>query len=275
MNEARDNFSYVLGHSDRELARLSAQARVVDPITRQFLLEAGICFGMRVLDVGSGAGDAAFLLADLVGDIGEVVGIEREPNALAVARARAETESRRNIVFLETDPARMAVEQRFDAVVGRYVLQFQPDPAAILRELASHLRPGGIALFHELDWEGVRSFPPSPTYDRCCRWIVDTLRMLGAETRMGIKLRSTFVAAGLPAPAMRLGAVIGGGANCADCLQLVTDLVETLVPDMERLRVATAAEIGLESLCQRINSEVISSDSVIVGRSEIGAWARV
>ena len=136
----------------------------------------------------------------------------------------------------------------------------------MLRGLTSHLHPGGIVAFHELDWDGVRSFPPSPTYDQCCRWIVETLRMLGAETRMGIKLHSTFVAAGLPAPSMRLGAVIGGGVNSADCLKLVTDLVETLLPDMGRLGVATAADIGVETLSERISREVISSDSVIVGR---------
>jgi 2-polyprenyl-3-methyl-5-hydroxy-6-metoxy-1,4-benzoquinol methylase len=40
----------------------------------------------------------------------------------------------------------------FDAVVGRYVLQFQPAPVGLLRQLASHLNPGGIVAFHELDW---------------------------------------------------------------------------------------------------------------------------
>jgi ubiquinone/menaquinone biosynthesis C-methylase UbiE len=57
------NSSYVLGHSDPELARLKMQARLLEPITRQFLREAGITAGMRVLDVGSGAGDVAVLAA--------------------------------------------------------------------------------------------------------------------------------------------------------------------------------------------------------------------
>ncbi len=267
--------TYALGHSDRELDRLSAQARLVDPITRQFFGEAGITNGMRVLDVGTGAGDVAFLLAELVGDAGEVVGVDRAADALAVARARANAEPRRHVSFLEGDPTTMAFARPFDAVVGRYVLQFQPDPAAILRGLASHLNPGGIVAFHELDWDGVRSFPPAPTFDRCCGWIIETLRMLGAETRMGVKLHSTFVAAGLPAPSMRLSAIVGGGVNGTDRLALVTDLVETLLPAMRRLGVVTAADIGVETLSERISREVLSSDSVIVGRSEIVAWTRV
>ena len=59
------NRAYVLGHSDQEIARLKVQARLLEPITRQFLREAGIAAGMRVLDIGSGAGDVAFLAAEL------------------------------------------------------------------------------------------------------------------------------------------------------------------------------------------------------------------
>ena len=272
MTGTGDTHRYAIGHSARELDRLSAQARLLDPITRRFFQEAGIARGMRILDVGSGAGDVAFLLAELVGDTGEVVGIDRAPDALAVARARVG--SRGNVSFREGDPTRMTFERAFDAVAGRYVLQFQPDPVAMLRALVCHLHPGGIVAFHELDWDGVRSFPPSPTYDRCCRWLVETLGMLGAETHMGIKLHSTFVAAGLPAPSMRLGAIVGGGVSAVDHLELVTDLVETLLPAIERLGVTTAAEIGLETLTQRMSREVISSESVIVGCAEIGAWTR-
>jgi predicted methyltransferase len=71
-DDAGPTGGYVLGHSDREFERLNAQARLVDPITRPFFREAGIVPGMRVLDVGSGAGDVAFLVADLVGETGEV-----------------------------------------------------------------------------------------------------------------------------------------------------------------------------------------------------------
>src|SRR6202790_5278664 len=248
--------AYALGHSDRELDRLSAQARLIDPITRRFFLGAGIIPGMRVLDVGCGAGDVAFLVADLVGDSGEVVGGDRAPNALAAAKARADGQSRRNVSFREGDPAQMAFERPFDAVVGRYVLQFQPDPAAMLRKLALQVTVGGLIVFHEIDWDGARSFPPSPTYDQCCRWIVETLRLLGAETRMGIKLHATFLAAGLRAPAMRLEAVVGGPQNNSDRLHLIVDLVETLVPEMERLGVASAAEIGLATLAERMDNEV-------------------
>lgn len=267
--------SYVLGHSERELERLGTQARLVDPMTRHFFQAAGIVPGMRVLDVGSGAGHVALLAAEMVGERGEVVGVDRAPEALAAARARVESRSVRNVKFLEGDPAEMVFDRPFDAVIGRYVLMFQQDPSAMLRGLAAHVRPGGPIVFHEPDWDGAGSFPPAPIYDRCCRWIVETLRLLGNETRMGKRLHAAFVAAGLPAPSMGLEAFIGGGAKSIEGVTLIADLIETMLPAMERARVTTADEAGLETLAARMLHEAVANDSVIVGRYEIGAWCRV
>lgn len=273
-DEAGPAQGYVLGHSDRELNRLAVQARLVDPITRRFFQEAGLSVGMRVLDIGSGAGDVAFLAAQLIGDTGEIVGVDRAANALAVARERARTLSLRNVSFREGDPANMTFAEPFDAVIGRYVLMFQPDPATMLRKLVAHVRPGGIVVFHEPDWDNTRSFPSVPTYERCCRWIVETLRLSGADPRMGIKLYGLFVAAGLPPPLMRLESVIGGGANGSDQVHFKTDLACTLVSEIERLGVATALEVDVETLAERVFDELVRCDGVVVGRSEIGAWSR-
>ena len=68
--------SYVLGHADQELDRLTIQARILEPSTRQLLQEAGLRPGMRVLDIGCGSGDVSFLAASLVGPAGRVVGVD-------------------------------------------------------------------------------------------------------------------------------------------------------------------------------------------------------
>jgi hypothetical protein len=154
------------------------------------------------------------------------------------------------------------------------VLCFQPDPAALLRVIANLVRPGGSILFHEPDREQMRSFPPASTYDRACQWVGETYRRAGVDVRMGIKLYSTFLAAGLPAPTMRLHAVIGG-ANALDVIHLDADQAVVLATDMERLSVATAGELGIETLVERITQEMAANRSVIIGRAEIAAWTRV
>lgn len=266
---------YALGHSDRELERLRAQERLVGPATRQFFGEAGIDTGMRVLDVGSGAGDTAFLAADLVGETGEVIGTDKAAAAVVAATARAKARSLRNVSFREGDPGEMTFDRPFDAVVGRYVLLFQADSAALLRRLVGHLRLGGAIVFHEPDWGSVRSLPPAPTYDSCCQWITEAFRLAGTDTNMAGKLHTAFIGAGLPAPSMRMRTFISGPSGCTDWLQAVAELAGTLLPTMEQLGVATAAEVEVATLAERLRREVTASGSVIIGRSEIGAWSHI
>jgi SAM-dependent methyltransferase len=263
-----------LGHSEREIERLKAQARLVDPITRRFFRAAGIENDMRVLDVGSGAGDVAYLAAELVGTKGSVIGVDREPAAIDAARRRAAGGSPSNVAFQVGDPADLRFETPFDAIVGRFVLQFQADPSAFLRKLTKHLRPGGIVVFHEIDWGGLGSIPAVPAYDRACRWGQETLRLHGTEFRMGAKLHATFVAAGLSPPSMRLEALVGGGPSATAVLQLLAGVVETLIPEMERLGVATAADVGIETLVGRMQKEVEDSHSIVIGHNQMAAWSR-
>ena len=103
MTEPRTAAGYVLGHSEAELRRLAFQAALIEPITRQLLVDAGVANGMRIVDVGTGRGDVAFLAAELVGETGSVVGVDRAPAAIAVARERAARSSLANVSFVEGD----------------------------------------------------------------------------------------------------------------------------------------------------------------------------
>jgi ubiquinone/menaquinone biosynthesis C-methylase UbiE len=269
-----DANDYVLGHSAWELERLRRQAQLVNPITRQYLIEAGIAPGMHVLDVGSGAGDVTFLAAELVGPSGQVVGVDQSLDALDLARSRAKEQSLANVTFRQSRLSEVGFDQPFDAAIGRYVLCFQPDPAAVLRKIASWVRPGGIVLFHEPDRKQMRSYPPTPTYDKMAEWIDETFARTGMDVRMGIKLYSTFLSAGLAAPTMRLQAVIGGAKALGE-VHFEADCAITLAAAMERTGVATGDELGADSLIERITHELSANQGVIVGRADIGAWTRL
>jgi ubiquinone/menaquinone biosynthesis C-methylase UbiE len=118
-NNTTRSVEYELGHTEKELKRLATQARLIDPITRRFLQDAGIVAGMRVLDVGSGAGDVSFLTAELVGPVGEVIGTDRSLTAIAAAEGRAKERSLSNVSFRQGDPTELTFGGPFDAIVGR------------------------------------------------------------------------------------------------------------------------------------------------------------
>jgi hypothetical protein len=165
----------------------------------------------------------------------------------------------------------MVFDEAFDAIVGRYVLQFIQDPAAAIMRLSSNLRHGGIMFFHEIDWDGARSSPPVPTYDRVCSWIKEMIEGGGAQIRLGARLASIFQAAGLPGPTLRLESVVASGPAAIDAVHLVTDLVATQLPNLERLGIVDASEVALPSLAQRILAEV-GPNGTLFGRAEVAAW---
>jgi 2-polyprenyl-3-methyl-5-hydroxy-6-metoxy-1,4-benzoquinol methylase len=264
---------YALGHSDQELQRLSRQGQAFGPFTRQLFQEAGIRAGMRVLDVGCGSGDVAFLAGDLVGLSGQVVGVDSERRAVDWAIARAHSRGTSNVSFVEGDPAEMEFDQEFDAIVGRLVLMYYPDPVDTIRKLMRHVRPEGLIVFQELDMANARSLPVAPLFERSLTWIKQTLSATGARIQLGLELYPVFLAAGLPGPSMRVDALIGGGPQCP-MYEILAELTQSLLPVMEKLKIASAAEVGLSTLAQRMRDEVVALKGVVVSAGFIGAWSR-
>lgn len=121
--------TYALGRTQEETRRLRLQAQVLNPFTRRLFEQAGITAGMKVLDVGSGTGDVALLLANMIGPGGTVVGVESNPTILNTARARVDEAGLSNVAFLVGDIESMQFDASFDAIVGRFVLIHLPSPA--------------------------------------------------------------------------------------------------------------------------------------------------
>lgn len=96
---------YVLNRTSAETARLQVQAGVLAPHSAHLFRLAGITPGMRVLDLGSGAGDVSMLLADLVGPTGSVLGVDIDPAVVELSRDRAAAAGLNNVSFLDTDDA--------------------------------------------------------------------------------------------------------------------------------------------------------------------------
>ena len=264
---------YVFGYTEAELQRLIRQSAFYAEFTEEILRSAGIGQGMRVLDVGCGVGDVSFLAARLVGPSGVVVGVDASQEALALARRRASADHLRHVTFLEGNLANMDLSDSFDAVIGRFVLMFLPDPSAAVRKLTRHLRNGGIVAFQEMDISAARSMPDMPLYERCGEWIRTTFQRAHVDVQMGPKLYATFRRAGLPGPQMKLHARIEAGPE-SPAYEYLADIVSSLLPMMERFGVATAAAVGFETLATRLREEATGQDGVMILPSLVGAWTR-
>lgn len=264
---------YVLGHSAEELNRLIDQARLFGELTEDVFVRAGIGRGMRVLDVGCGAGDVSFLLARMVGPLGAVVGVDRSEDAVAMANARAQAIGLEQVSFSQGELEDISLDQPVDAAVGRFVLMYSPQPSVSLRRIAANVRAGGIVAFQEMNVAEAKSFPCVDLFEQSMRWIVETLDREKVKNLMGLGLYRTFVEAGLPPPQMIMGARVEGSSDSLG-YQIVAQVVKSLLPVMKKLGIANEKEVQIETLAQRLRDEVISRGAVIVLPPLVGAWTR-
>jgi ubiquinone/menaquinone biosynthesis C-methylase UbiE len=273
MTGSRSDADYVLGVSAAEQERLRAQGDAVGPMTLRLLTQAGIGPGMRVLDVGCGAGDVSLLAARLVGASGEVVGVDREPQMVEAACRRAHDLALANVRFVEGDFREVgAAEGVFDAAVGRLVLMYQADAADAVQRLTRAVRPGGFVLFQEYDSTlPPTSLVPMPLHVKVRSWIWRTLERSGADIHMGLKLFHALRAAGLTRIEMRAEAIVA----TPQTRYPTVPLVRVLLPKMVAYGIASEQEVDIETLEARLAAERDAADTVYVGGVVFGGWGFV
>jgi ubiquinone/menaquinone biosynthesis C-methylase UbiE len=265
--------AYPLGYSEAEAKRLAEQAAILEDLTEDLLRRAGLSPGMDVLDAGCGVGDVSLLAARLVGENGSVLGIDRDSSSVETARRRAELQGVKHAAFAQADLTAFEPDRTFDAVIGRLVLLYLPDPAMTLRRLAKFLRPGGIIAFQEYDMMQCAQEPQSPLFAQAAQWIIKGFGAAGAEVNMGAKLYKTYLRAGLPHPAMTSGAPVLGGPAASAGYDQLAGIVRSLLPVIERHGIARAADIEIDTLAERLRSDALANERVLFFPRLVGAWA--
>jgi ubiquinone/menaquinone biosynthesis C-methylase UbiE len=266
---------YVLGRSETESQRLIKQALFLRPSTERVFRKAGIAEGMHVLDLGCGAGDVSFLAAELVGPTGSVFGIDVDPGVLAVASERAHASGWTWVRFEERAIDSFTTTQPFDAVVGRFVLMYQADPVATLRRVSSLVRPGGLIVVQEPDFRvGITTSPTVDLWQQVQHWIAETFRRGGVHYDIGGRLYHVFRRAGLPGPAVLEHISAGGGAAMRQYCENSAEIVRSLLPRLEHFGIATAADVQVDTLADRLEHQTCAADSQITYVPIVGAWTR-
>jgi cyclopropane fatty-acyl-phospholipid synthase-like methyltransferase len=260
------------GGGEDELARLELQGRALAPATRMIFETAGIRPGMRVLDLGCGVGDVAFVAASLVGPDGHVVGVDRSPHALTRARVRAEQLGLAQVQFIQGDIHDPAPHGPFDAIVARLVLNYASDPAAVLRSQATALRPGGLVVPIEIDLATARTLPASPLVSQAVSWLAEAFAKAGRIPALGTHLWAIHRQAGLR-PLGMIGIQPHFGPDDPAAIAALAGIIRIAAPLIDRTGVATAEEIGADTFAQRLRAEVQENSLVAAHPILLSAWA--
>ncbi len=136
---------------------------------------SGIREGDRVLDVCTGTGELAFLLARKVGDSGSVTGADFCEEMLKRARKKS-GKNHRNLSYILSDAKKLPFrDDMFDAVTVAFGMRNIPDTTLALREIKRVLKPGGTFVCLEL------TKPQTPWFRWIYNWYVFRVMPLIAE----------------------------------------------------------------------------------------------
>jgi ubiquinone/menaquinone biosynthesis C-methylase UbiE len=263
---------YALGNTPAEHERLAWQADRFDPFTERFFRSAGIGSGDRVLDLGSGAGHVAMLVARIVRPTGSVVGVERDAGSITLAQNRVAAAGLHNVTFTHSDVNEIPAGDLFDAAVGRFILMFLPDPVRVVRLLADLVRPGGVIAFHEVSWAAfLERSDATPLCMKCARLIHETFRQSKANTEMGPELSEVYRQAGLPAPTMTSEMLLG---NAADLTRWLVDLLLVLRPQIQQFGLPFDEVGPIQTLPDRLFAELAAANGIIGGPDIVGGWSQ-
>jgi SAM-dependent methyltransferase len=233
----------------------------------QFLLDAGLGRGMRVLDLGCGGGVTTRLIAELVGPQGQVLGVDRNVTALGLAREANELSQ---VAYREHDLTEpLADEAPFDAIVARRVLLYLPNPAEVLHWALGLLKVGGIAAFLELDSSVTpASTSPMPLHERVNGWIWDTIKAEGGNVRMGMELPGLLQDCGLEVQDVQVRAEADGFPDS------MATVLRFILPRAEKHLGVNADDVDLDTLEARLRHERIQTGSVYLRNLSVSVWAR-
>lgn len=190
---------YTLELGETELARYRYMAELARAEEGDAWTRAGIVPGAVVADVGCGPAAVSVAMANVVGDEGRVIGVEREPDTLAVARQVVADAGARNVELRQGEATATGLEPgSLDVAVMRHVLAHNGgQEQAIVDHLASLVRPIGSVYVVDVDLTAIRELNGDPDLDDLTEKYAEFHRRRGNDPQVGLRLGQLAAGAGL------------------------------------------------------------------------------
>lgn len=210
---------------------------------------------MRVLDLGTRLGHVAFVVGDLLDAGGSVLGVDQAERLLEIAEQRRAVAGAENIAFRQADARAFSPSEPFDAIVERLLLFHLPDRHEVLRRQLGALRPGGTMLLVEFDIGAMRAEPQAPLVEAVRGWIEAAFRSAGADPRIGTQGGQLLRRAGFE-DVSTLGIQAYFAPTDPIGPLLCAAVTRSLAPQIVAHGIASEAELGLETLQERLADQV-------------------
>jgi SAM-dependent methyltransferase len=258
---------YPLGDSTDESARLRSQSEQLRPISVELLDRVGLKPGQSAIDLGCGPSGVLELMSEAVGPDGRVVGLDANPQLVALAAAQAPG----NVEVLVGDARRTGLDpDSFDVVHARTLLANLPDPAAAVAEMVRLAVPGGWVAGHEPDVECSVLYPALPEWDRMRELFRAAFDGLGADLLIGRRLTELYRDAGLEEIGVHVHAVPYPAGHARRTI--LPDLVRSLRPVI--LRAGLAVEPELVRIDAAVREHLADPRTFVMSELMVVAWGR-
>lgn len=261
---------YIMGRTSAEYQRLRMQAKLWEKATKRVLLNAGLHEGLSCLDIGCGPGEVMRLMGEIVGREGSVTGVDVDGDigreALAVLQATAIG----HYAFHQKDveSSDWVPGGPFDVAFARITLFHLEDPVAFLRKMVKWIRPGGTIVVQEYDFVCWELHPKVDAMVEAIHTFRTVSARAGHDTRLGFKLPTYFIEAGLGAPDGT--DVAAGFREVARWGRMVREVYDSIFPIAQKMGIADDA--SRSRILAAIDEAIQTGQSYGLGPLLIGVW---
>lgn len=223
--------------------------------------------GMKILDIGTGNGEVAFIAAKIVGEAGAVHGIDINANSINSAKDYAKSNNINNCTFEAVDLNNLE-SKKYDAIIGRRILMYLSEPQKIVTKLTDYLKQDGLFLFQESD-ASAANLLNSKDYKHHIEalniaW--DTVRSEGGNPNIGSQLYEIMINAKLQVLEVESELIINTPENGSDLIWLLKI--------MENRVLKRGVSLNIDEMEQKLKAELASTKNIFIRDMAVGICAK-
>lgn len=187
----------LLSNLDEEIERIETQAKSLSDSAHSLFKRVGVKEGMNCVDIGCGTGEVALMLAKMVGNSGQVTALDSSQKATEICNKKAKERNQRNITFLTREVYDTKIDEKFDLVYSRFLLEHLDAPQKAITEMLRLAKSGTTLILEDSDNSVWYSYPEDENVQQLRLLYSKLTKLMGGDDSFGRKLHELLHKAGL------------------------------------------------------------------------------